>query len=162
VPSPVAGQASWTALDIRAVDTARLLATDAVQKVGNGHLGTAMSLAPPAHLLFHDAMRHDPNDDQWLGRELDGIIDIRDLHQRRIVTAMRITPASARSPGSRAGNVIPFTAISPVGPHAPDGIGRQHRLDTTMIYRSSAGTPAAEDLQNTGEAPVFRTCGMRW
>src|SRR3954467_2850865 len=59
----------WTDVDVRAVDTVRLLAADAVQKVGNGHPGTAMSLAPVAYLLFHDVMRHDPTDDQWLGRD---------------------------------------------------------------------------------------------
>ena len=42
---------------------------DAVQKVGNGHPGTAMSLAPAAYLLFQKVMRHDPADDQWLGRD---------------------------------------------------------------------------------------------
>ena len=42
----------WTELDARAVDTVRVLAADAVQKVGNGHPGTAMSLAPAAYLLF--------------------------------------------------------------------------------------------------------------
>jgi transketolase len=66
---PVADATGWTATDVRAVDTARLLAADAVQKVGNGHPGTAMSLAPVAYLLFHDVMRHDPSDDQWLGRD---------------------------------------------------------------------------------------------
>ncbi len=52
----------WTDLDTKAVDTARLLAADAVQKVGNGHPGTAMSLAPLAYLLFQKVMRHDPTD----------------------------------------------------------------------------------------------------
>jgi transketolase len=56
-------------LDVRTVDTVRLLAADAVQKAGNGHPGTAMSLAPLAYLLFHQVMRHDPADDQWLGRD---------------------------------------------------------------------------------------------
>jgi transketolase len=69
VPAPIADAVGWTAVDVRAVDTARLLAADAVQKTGNGHPGTAMSLAPLAYLLFHDVMRHDPNDDQWLGRD---------------------------------------------------------------------------------------------
>ncbi|MBW6439550.1 transketolase [Actinoplanes hulinensis] len=69
VASPVAGDAGWTEIDVRAVDTARLLAADAVQKAGNGHPGTAMSLAPLAHLLFQNVMRHDPADDQWLGRD---------------------------------------------------------------------------------------------
>ena len=66
---PVAEQAGWGAVDVRAVDTVRLLAADAVQKVGNGHPGTAMSLAPLAYLLFGRVMRHDPGDDQWLGRD---------------------------------------------------------------------------------------------
>lgn len=59
----------WTDTDSRAVDTARVLAADAVQKVGNGHPGTAMSLAPLAYTLFQRAMRHDPNDAHWLGRD---------------------------------------------------------------------------------------------
>ena len=61
--------ADWTELDSRAVDTARVLAADAVQKVGNGHPGTAMSLAPAAYTLFQRVMRHDPSDTHWLGRD---------------------------------------------------------------------------------------------
>jgi transketolase len=59
----------WTDLDSKAVDTARLLAADAVQKVGNGHPGTAMSLAPLAYLLYQRVMRHDPTDPSWVGRD---------------------------------------------------------------------------------------------
>ncbi|MFF4250233.1 transketolase [Streptomyces sp. NPDC001663] len=59
----------WTELDRRAVDTARLLAADAVQKVGNGHPGTAMSLAPAAYTIFQKLMRHDPADPEWTGRD---------------------------------------------------------------------------------------------
>lgn len=59
----------WTELDARAVDTARVLAMDSVQKVGNGHPGTAMSLAPVAYLLFQKVMRHDPADPQWVARD---------------------------------------------------------------------------------------------
>lgn len=62
-------QTGWTDLDVRAVDTIRLLAADAVQKVGNGHPGTAMSLAPAAYLIYQNLMRHDPTDPQWLGRD---------------------------------------------------------------------------------------------
>lgn len=61
--------ADWTDVDSRAVDTARVLAADAVQKVGNGHPGTAMSLAPVAYTLFQRVMRHDPADTHWLGRD---------------------------------------------------------------------------------------------
>ncbi|MUL63312.1 transketolase [Mycobacterium sp. CBMA 234] len=60
---------NWTAEDQRAVDTVRVLAADAVEKVGNGHPGTAMSLAPVAYLLFQKLMRHDPSDSEWLGRD---------------------------------------------------------------------------------------------
>jgi transketolase len=59
----------WNELDDRAVDTARVLAMDAVQKVGNGHPGTAMSLAPVAYLLFQKVMRHDPADPEWIARD---------------------------------------------------------------------------------------------
>jgi transketolase len=59
----------WTELDSAAVDTVRVLAADAVHKVGNGHPGTAMSLAPLAYTLFQRQMRHDPSDLHWLGRD---------------------------------------------------------------------------------------------
>ncbi len=59
----------WTDLDQRAVDTGRVLAAEAVQKVGNGHPGTAISLSPVAYTLFQKVMRHDPSDDQWIGRD---------------------------------------------------------------------------------------------
>ncbi|HNV13280.1 MAG TPA: transketolase [Dermatophilaceae bacterium] len=69
MPRPTATAVGWTDLDIRAVDTARLLAADAVQKVGNGHPGTAISLAPAAYLLYQHVMTHDPSDPHWLGRD---------------------------------------------------------------------------------------------
>ena len=59
----------WTELDTRAVDTARILAADAVEKVGNGHPGTPISLAPVAYLLYQKVMNVDPKDDKWLGRD---------------------------------------------------------------------------------------------
>lgn len=59
----------WTELDDRAVAYARALAMDAVQKVGNGHPGTAMALAPVAYNLFQRHLVHDPSDPQWLGRD---------------------------------------------------------------------------------------------
>ncbi|WP_188989165.1 transketolase [Saccharopolyspora thermophila] len=59
----------WTELDQRAVDTARVLAADAVEHCGSGHPGTAMSLAPAAYALFQRVMRHDPSDPKWIGRD---------------------------------------------------------------------------------------------
>ncbi|MFI6070890.1 transketolase [Actinoplanes sp. NPDC051343] len=60
---------NWSDLDRKAVDTVRVLAMDAVEKAGNGHPGTAMSLAPAAYLLFNRVMRHDPTDPQWAARD---------------------------------------------------------------------------------------------
>ncbi|WP_446740429.1 transketolase [Nesterenkonia sp. AY15] len=73
-PSPSGGNivtdnAVFTDLDKRAVDTLRVLAADAVEKVGSGHPGTAMSLAPAAYLLFQKVMKHDPTDPKWIGRD---------------------------------------------------------------------------------------------
>ena len=59
----------WDPIDNKAVNTARILAADAVEKVGNGHPGTAMSLAPLAYLLFQKVMRRDPSDNTWIGRD---------------------------------------------------------------------------------------------
>ncbi|HEU0237919.1 MAG TPA: transketolase [Micromonosporaceae bacterium] len=60
---------TWSKIDRKAVDTIRVLAADAVEKTGNGHPGTAMSLAPAAYLLFQRVMRHDPTDPAWPGRD---------------------------------------------------------------------------------------------
>lgn len=67
--SNLTGLTGWSALDDRAVTYARALAMDAVQKVGNGHPGTAMSLAPVAYNLFQRHLKHDPSDPNWLGRD---------------------------------------------------------------------------------------------
>jgi transketolase len=63
------GSLEWTELDKRAVDTVRVLAMDAVEKAGNGHPGTAMSLAPAAYLLWQRHLSHDPTDPGWTGRD---------------------------------------------------------------------------------------------
>ena len=60
---------TWSEQDAKAVDTARVLAADAVEKVGNGHPGTAISLAPIAYLLYAKVMNVDPNEPRWLGRD---------------------------------------------------------------------------------------------
>ncbi|MGB3763975.1 MAG: transketolase, partial [Ornithinimicrobium sp.] len=66
---PQAEQTGWTDEDVRAVDTIRVLAADAVEECGSGHPGTAMSLAPLAYLLYQNVMRHDPSEPSWLGRD---------------------------------------------------------------------------------------------
>src|SRR5690625_7337095 len=67
--APKATTTGWTDLDLRAVDTARVLAADAVEKAGNGHPGTAIALAPVAYLLYQNVMASDPADPHWLGRD---------------------------------------------------------------------------------------------
>ena len=67
--APTAATVGWNELDRRAVDTVRVLAADAVEKVGNGHPGTAISLAPVAYLLYQRTMRLDPADPTWIGRD---------------------------------------------------------------------------------------------
>jgi len=69
VKAPVATAVGWTDVDLRAVDTARVLAADAVEQAGNGHPGAAISLAPAAYLLYQNVLRHDPADPGWLGRD---------------------------------------------------------------------------------------------
>lgn len=64
-----ARELTWTDLDKRAVNTARVLAADAVETCGSGHPGTAISLAPAAYLLFNQVLRHDPKDPHWIGRD---------------------------------------------------------------------------------------------
>lgn len=56
-------------MDDRAIIHCRALAMDAVEKVGNGHPGTAMALAPVAYTLFQKVMRHDPKDPRWIARD---------------------------------------------------------------------------------------------
>ncbi len=68
-PTPDLPPLDWTAADDDAVRHLRALAADAVQRVGNGHPGTAMALAPLAYLLFQKVMRHDPRDPSWIGRD---------------------------------------------------------------------------------------------
>ena len=63
------GLSGWSEIDDRAITYARALAMDAVQRAGNGHPGTAMSLAPVAYNLFQRHLRHDPSDPNWLGRD---------------------------------------------------------------------------------------------
>jgi len=67
--TPQANHSTWLEIDDQAVKIARALAMDAVQKVGNGHPGTAMALAPVAYTLFQRFLKHDPTDPNWLGRD---------------------------------------------------------------------------------------------
>ena len=65
----MSSMSDWSEMDDLVVAHARALAADAVQKVGNGHPGTAMSLAPVAYTLFQRHLVHDPSDPQWVGRD---------------------------------------------------------------------------------------------
>ncbi|GAA2249025.1 transketolase [Rarobacter faecitabidus] len=68
-PAPLSKTVNWTDLDVKAINVSRALAADAVEKVGNGHPGTAISLAPVAYLLYQNWLRHDPSDTGWWGRD---------------------------------------------------------------------------------------------
>lgn len=98
---------AWDADDDRAIAYLRALAADAVQRVGNGHPGTAMSLAPVAYLLFQKVMRHDPHDPQWLGRDrfvLSGGHTSLTLYSQLFLSDYGLTMAdleSFRTAGSR-------------------------------------------------------------
>ena len=59
----------WQSLDDKAVAISRAFAMDAAQKVGNGHPGTAMSLAPVAYTLFQRILKHDPANPNWIARD---------------------------------------------------------------------------------------------
>ena len=65
----MSSMSDWSEMDDLVVAHSRALAADAVQKVGNGHPGTAMSLAPVAYTLFQRHLVHDPSDPQWIGRD---------------------------------------------------------------------------------------------
>ena len=56
----------WEDLSVRVV---RGLAMDMVRKASSGHPGTAMALAPLAHVLFSRVMKYDPSDPQWPDRD---------------------------------------------------------------------------------------------
>ena len=58
-----------SALEQRGVDVIRGLAMDAPRAVRSGHPGTAMALAPLAHVLFTRILRHDPSDPHWVDRD---------------------------------------------------------------------------------------------
>lgn len=57
------------ALEQLGINVIRGLAMDAPQKANSGHPGTAMALAPLAHVLFTRVMQHDPSDPQWPDRD---------------------------------------------------------------------------------------------
>ena len=56
-------------LELRAIDTIRGLAMDLPQAANSGHQGTAMALAPLAHVLWTRIMRYDPTDPEWFDRD---------------------------------------------------------------------------------------------
>ena len=119
---PVARKAGWTDLDVRAVDTVRVLAADAVQKVGNGHPGTAMSLAPAAYLLYQNVMRHDPSDSA-LARPRPVRAVVRPLEPDPVHPALPVRlRARARRPQGAA-------HVGLADPRPPGGPPHQRRRD---------------------------------
>ncbi|MGW0231663.1 transketolase [Actinopolymorpha singaporensis] len=130
-PAPL----DWTDLDKRAVDTIRALAMDAVEKSGNGHPGTAMSLAPAAYLLFQRLMRYDPADPDWIARDrfvlsaghtsltlyiqlfFAGLLDLEDLkHFRKWGSRTPGHPEHGHTPGVE-------TTTGPLGQGLGNAVG---------------------------------------
>ncbi len=56
-------------LETNCINTIRTLSMDAVQKANAGHPGTAMSLAPLAHVLWSGSMNYHPADPRWPNRD---------------------------------------------------------------------------------------------
>jgi hypothetical protein len=118
-------------IDVRALDTARPLAADAVQKACSGHPGTAMSLAPLAYLLFQNVLVHDSVDEQWLGR--DGLV----------LSAGR--PSGPVPAGSHPGEsddgapcfigLVPGKATLPCVPGRPGGTPEPRLTDLVRVVR---------------------------
>ena len=115
----------WTELDSLAVDTVRVLAADAVQKVGNGHPGTAMSLAPLAYTLFQRQMRHDPSDVHWLGRDRF-VLSVRAQQPHAVHPAVprRVRPRARRH---RVAAHLEVQDAGPPGVPPHQGRGDHHR-----------------------------------
>ena len=58
-----------TELEQLCVNVVRGLAMDGPQRANSGHQGTAMALAPLAHVLFSRVLRHDPGEPDWPDRD---------------------------------------------------------------------------------------------
>lgn len=65
--TPVKGARSDA--ETRAVHAAIAIPAVAVQNKGHGHAGTAMAMAPLAHVLFQRILRHNPTNPRWEGRD---------------------------------------------------------------------------------------------
>lgn len=148
----------WGEDDDRSVDYLRALAADAVQRVGNGHPGTAMALAPVAHLLFQKVMSHDPHDPSWLGRDrfvLSGGHTSLTLYSQLFVSDYGLTMADLqafRTAGSRTpghpehGHTVGVEATT-----GPLGQGLSMAVGMAMAARYERGLLDPEAPQ--GESP---------
>ena len=152
--SPVAKKAGWSDLDVRAVDTVRVLAADAVQKVGNGHPGTAMSLAPVAYLLYQNVMTARPDRPRVAGsRPLRPVLRALQPHAVHPALPLRLR-AGARRPQGAAHVGQPHSG-SPGG--APHQGRRDHhrpaRLGSGVRRRDGDGpASAAGDVRRRRQA----------
>ena len=146
-------------LDRRAIDTARVLAMDAVQKVGNGHPGTAMSMAPTAYLLFQKWLRHDPSDPNWVGRDRF----VLSMGHSSLTLYVPALPLRLR-PGARRPRGAAHLGLADPGPprgrphprrrdhHRPAGPGRRQRR------RHGDGRPPRARPVRPRRRPRARAC----
>ena len=148
---PVARKAGWTDLDVRAVDTVRVLAADAVQKVGNGHPGTAMSLAPAAYLLYQNVMRHDPSDSALArSRPVRAVVRALEPHPVHPALPVRLRPRARRPQGAA------HVGLADPGP--PRGAPHQRRRDH---HRPAGLRPGLRGRHGDGPAPPARSLRPR-
>ncbi len=149
----------WTDVDSEAVDTVRVLAADAVQKVGNGHPGTAMSLAPLAYSLFQRQMRHDPSDVHWLGRDrfvLSCGHSSLTLYIQLYLGGfgLELSATSSRcAPGRARRRAIPSSATPRASRSPPARWARGWRRRSGWRWRRATSAACSTRTRRAGESP---------
>ncbi|MFJ7996809.1 transketolase family protein [Streptomyces sp. NPDC096310] len=167
-PSPassVPAPSVFGAADRRAVAVARALAMDAVEAAGSGHPGTALALAPVAHLLFQRHIRHDPADAAWEGRDRfvlscghASILQYTQLHLTgyglELADLKRFRQLGSLTPGHpELGHTTGVeTTTGPLGQGVATAVGMamalkrdEHRLTGTDLAGGPAGGPVSAD-----------------
>ena len=139
-----------------------------MQKVGNGHPGTAMSLAPLAYLLYQRVMRHDPTDPNWVGRDRfilsNGHSSLTQYCQLFLSGyGLELADLERCAPGARSPRATPSTA-TPLGVEittGPLGPGRGQRVGMAMAARRERGLfdPDAAPGESPFDHHIYVICG---
>jgi len=62
-------EGTMSELDLKRINTIRMLAVDAVQQANSGHPGLPMGAAPMAYVLWTRFLKHNPADPHWPNRD---------------------------------------------------------------------------------------------